>query len=112
MQRYKWPLCGLVVVLVSLLVGSGLSAQTRTLPKRTVVWQYKVLDVFKVQERGGKSYGIEAGLNKLGAEGWELVAIQSGVPKPSSVTAADADSSKPVYFVQAPLYHFKRQAQR
>lgn len=106
MQRYKWPLCGLVVVLVSLLVGSGLSAQTRTLPKRTVVWRYKVL------ERGGKSYGIEAGLNKLGAEGWELVAIQPGVPKPSSVTAADADSSKPVYFVQAPLYHFKRQAQR
>jgi len=61
--------------------------------------------------QAGKDANLEDGLNKLGAQGWELVAIEPGVPKPSSVAAADGDSNQHLGYIMPPIYYFKRQKQ-
>lgn len=47
-------------------------------------WEYRVLTPSAIEELGGKGTGaLAAGLNKLGDDGWELVAIEPGhVPPP------------------------------
>jgi hypothetical protein len=57
-----------------------------------VKWEYKVLSTSAIEKLGGED-GMAAGLNKLGEDGWELVAIDPGhVPPP----------------VKLPRYVFKR----
>src|SRR4051794_9713655 len=66
------------------------------------VWQYKVLDAISLQDyKGAKS--LEEGLNKLGAEGWNLVAVEPGIPRPGSVSAHEKDATKPVTFASRPM---------
>jgi hypothetical protein len=67
------------------------SAQPAMAPAK---WEYKVLTPPAIEKLGGKEPGaFGTGLNKLGEEGWELVAIEPGhVPAP----------------VRLPRYLFKR----
>jgi hypothetical protein len=75
------------------------------------VWQYKVLNAYELQGFDkSEIQSIEAGLNKLGAEGWELAAVEPGIPRPSSVVANDRDVANPVYYARPPHYYLKRRA--
>jgi hypothetical protein len=85
------------------------TAQATALQSR---WQYRRLNALDLQSLDPKKEGSqERALNVLGAAGWELVAVTPGVPKPSSVTAADRDGQSPVYYVDYPVFFFKRPAQ-
>jgi hypothetical protein len=57
-------------------------------------WEYNILTTIEIEKLSGQQAGaLVAGLNKLGEEGWELVAIEPGhVPPP----------------VRLPRYVFKR----
>lgn len=78
-------------------------------PAKHAAWQYRVLNAYQVQDYDPQHKASpEGGLNSLGREGWELIAIVPGVPRPTSVAAADNDVSKPVHFVAPPLFYFKR----
>ena len=63
-----------------------------------VQWEYRVIriDDSRPEEKGsrttGRSGGAEESLNKLGAEGWELVAVR-----------VDASATR-----RAPIFYFKR----
>jgi hypothetical protein len=46
--------------------------------KAMSAWEYKVLYGLQVQDYGG-ARSEQEGLNKLGAEGWELVHVLPGV---------------------------------
>jgi hypothetical protein len=66
--------------------GGGFMALT---PAR---WEYRVLSAPQVRELGKKD--LEAGLNKLGDEGWELVAIDPAT-KAIKVTSAEYYFKRP-----------------
>ena len=71
-----------VVICSALCIGrDSLTAQVKAVPVATTEWEYKLMDDRAVLELGPKegqlSFGLrlEAGLNKLGAEGWELITV-------------------------------------
>jgi len=82
----------LLAAVVAVGIGSDHAAAQPAAPRGK--WEYKVLTPTAIEELGGKDGGaLAAGLNKLGDEGWELVAIEPGhVPPP----------------VKLPRYVFKR----
>jgi hypothetical protein len=76
-----------VVVFSALCIGrDSLTAQVKAVPVATTEWEYKLMDDHAVLELGPKegqpSFGhrLEAGLNKLGAEGWELITVSKPGP--------------------------------
>ncbi len=71
-----------VVVCSALFIGrDSLTAQVKAVPVATTEWEYKLMDDHAFWELGPKdgklSYGhvVGAGLDKLGAEGWELITV-------------------------------------
>ena len=71
-----------VVVCSALCIGrDSLTAQVKAVPVATTEWEYKLMDDRAVLELGPKEgqlafgHRLEAGLNKLGAEGWELITV-------------------------------------
>ncbi len=107
-MRRSWPVLLLSVVLISAPLGGGPSASgeddranaagrpaTRPVagagdrPPLTA-WEYNVLWHHEIAAYGPKPVSLEEGMNKLGAEGWELVAVE---PRREGATA---------------VYYFKR----
>jgi hypothetical protein len=77
---------GVVAVVLAGACCLSTSAQPADPPK-TVQWENRVLDGYRLGQLGGAKEldsggyeDIEKGLNKLGAEGWELVAVRSRGP--------------------------------
>ena len=71
-----------VVVCSALCIGrDSLTAQVKAVPVATTEWDYKLMDDQAVLDLGPKEgqlafgHRLEAGLNKLGAEGWELITV-------------------------------------
>jgi hypothetical protein len=69
-----------VVVCSALCIGrESLTAQVKAVPVATTEWEYKLMDDNAVLELGPKEgfigHRLEAGLNKLGPEGWELITV-------------------------------------
>ena len=110
-MRYIW-ICACLAT--GLLIGVFVSGSTIVLgqPKQKPkqVWQYKVIDAYKLQKYGGAK-SPEEGLNNLGVEGWELIAIDCGVPESRSATDKEKDTTKPLYFVKPPTYYLKFKCQ-
>jgi hypothetical protein len=81
-----------LLTMVIILLGFGLVAAAEPSPPASadakpafpIQWEYRVLTREQVLELGKKD--MAAGLNKLGAEGWELVAIE-----PANVAAKPAE---------------------
>jgi hypothetical protein len=79
-MRGTWALLVGLVALVAagmLLTGRPAPAEPAT-PKALLKWEYKAIDAADLhklvpEEKGDDSY--ERALTKLGAEGWELVAV-------------------------------------
>jgi len=76
-----------VVVCSALCIGrDSLTAEVKAVPVATTEWEYKLMDDPAVLELGPKegqpSFGhaLQAGLNKLGAEGWELITVSKPGP--------------------------------
>jgi hypothetical protein len=88
-MRYVWA-CAAVVGLLSvyLLVSGPTVVSGQDKQKARPVWEYKVLYGKQVQDYGGAK-SEEEGLNKLGAEGWELVTVLPGIPHPGSVALSE-----------------------
>jgi hypothetical protein len=77
--------------------------------KARPVWEYKVLNGIEISEYGGAKIPQE-GLNKLGKEGWELVAITPGIPTPDSLARSEKDGGNVLKLAMLPLYYLKREA--
>ncbi len=71
-------------------------------------WEYKCLDIFAVQSQDPEKYNLEAGLDTLGADGWELVHVTDGHPNSASLAAAEEDRRAAVSYTLRPLFFFKR----
>lgn len=103
----EFIVAGAVIFLLAVFSqGDGLAHAE--LPGRGSAWNYKVVNIWELQKLGEGQ--VEAGLNKLGAEGWELIGIDAGIPKPSSIAAIEKDFTKPLNFVLPSTFYFKRQA--
>lgn len=74
-MRYIWA-CVVVGALLSLylLVSGPTVVSGQDKPKARPAWEYKVLYGKQLQGYGGAK-SEEEGLNKLGADGWELVGV-------------------------------------
>lgn len=113
-MRSTWPICALLLVLSAAVFLSGERRATgEPGQKAKPGWTYKVMDVVEVQKYDAGSAGIEAGLKKLGAEGWELVSVEPGIPSPRSVTEAERDGgkTKTMAYMRYAVYYLKRPAQ-
>jgi hypothetical protein len=71
-----------VVVCSALCIGrDSLTAQVKAVPAATTEWEYKLMDdhaFFELGPKDGKlsrGHVLGEGLNKLGAEGWELITV-------------------------------------
>src|SRR5690349_3240268 len=79
--RALFMLVAVVVCSVLCIGRDSLTAEVKAVPTATAEWEYKLMDDQAVLGLGPKegqlSFGhtLEAGLNKLGAEGWELVTV-------------------------------------
>jgi hypothetical protein len=83
--RYFWA-CAAVVgfLLVCLFVSRPTVVSGQDKQKARSIWEHKVMYGKQLHEYGGAK-SEEEGLNKLGAEGWELVTVLPGIPHPGSV---------------------------
>jgi hypothetical protein len=61
---------------VSGLVPGSVSSAAELTPDGVTRWEYRVLTKDQVLDLGKKDF--TAGLNKIGAEGWELIAVEGG----------------------------------
>lgn len=63
-------------------VAAGILFASRTAPanseKGIVKWEYKVVDIAELLQDDINNATLEKVLNKLGAEGWELMWAQNG----------------------------------
>ena len=79
--RVLFMLVAVVVCSALCISRDSLTAQEKAVPVATTEWEYKLMDdhaFFELFPKEGKlNYGhmVEAGVNKLGAEGWELIAV-------------------------------------
>lgn len=85
MKAWSVPIAIAIAVLA---VAGFLSATARTAdPPKPAQWEYRVLGGYDLgrlggaKELGGAGYeDVEKGLTKLGADGWELVAVRNRGP--------------------------------
>jgi hypothetical protein len=71
----------LVVLALAIAITSHTHAQAAPGPK--VTWEYAVITSSRLQELGAEREAIKSmtvALNKLGEDGWELVAVEPGHP--------------------------------
>jgi len=103
-MRYVWA-CAAVVGLLSvyLLVSGPTVVSGQDKQKARQVWEYKVLNGLDVGDPN-------EGLNKLGAEGWELVALLPGIPHPDCVAKNEKNKQTTITLAVPPFYYFKRPA--
>jgi hypothetical protein len=103
-MRYVWA-CAAVAgfLLVCLLVSRPTVVSGQDKPKARPVWEYKVLNGIQVGDP-------EEGLNKLGAEGWELVALLPGIPHPDCVAKNEKDQKTTITLAVPHFYYLKRPA--
>jgi hypothetical protein len=112
-MRYVWACAAVAGFLsVCLLVSRPAVVSAQDKQKARLVWEYKVLYGMQVQDYGGAK-SEEEGLNKLGAEGWELVTVLPGIPHPGSVAQSEKDvkaGTGPTTLTLAlqPYYYLKR----
>ena len=112
-MRYVWA-CAAVAGLLSvcLLVNWPTVVSGQDKQKARPVWEYKVLYGKQLRDYGGAE-SEEEGLNKLGAEGWELVTVLPGIPHPGSVAQSEKNiktGAGPTGLTLAlePYYYLKR----
>src|SRR5262245_64063648 len=107
MKRSKWmTMAGVGVgMALSLIAFRPYFAQATAAAVRTT-WEYRIVEGADLSELGGGKW--EAGLNRLGAEGWELIGVDPMIPRPSSVAAKDKNSQAPLYSVKPSIFFFKR----
>lgn len=111
-MRYIWA-CVVVGALLSLylLVSGPTVVSGQDKPKARPAWEYKVLYGKQLQGYGGAK-SEEEGLNKLGADGWELVSVLPAVPHPGSVAQDEKNlrDGKPrgLTIALEPYYYLKR----
>jgi hypothetical protein len=99
LTKLKTALAGLMVAALLALglstvatPAAGKPAALTTNDKKVQVkvkWQYQALtrpEVEKLAPKGSKSKFTD-GLNKLGDQGWELIAIEPGMPEPGGLMA-------------------------
>jgi hypothetical protein len=97
----------MAVAVVGVLFAGGYSpapAGDETVKGKNVLtarWEYQVLTKEQVADLGKNN--LAAGLNKLGEESWELVAVEASSP-PENLPGRPAGKTTPV------TYYFKRQA--
>ncbi len=75
-------------LLLCLLVSRPTVVSGQDKQKARAVWEYKVLYGKQLQEYDGAK-SEEEGLNKLGAEGWELVTVLPAIPYPGSLAESE-----------------------
>ena len=88
-MRYVWACAAVAGFLLGcLLVSRPTVVSGQDKAKARPVWEYKVIYGMQLRDYGGAK-SEEEGLNKLGAEGWELVTVLPGIPHPGSVAQSE-----------------------
>jgi hypothetical protein len=83
----------------------------QTITPKPSKWEYKVVgadEILEAAKKHGKAESFENGLNALGEDGWELVALDPSLPDSRWINDPTSAGNR-VKFLRGPTYYFKRQ---